>query len=295
MCFAFIGKAQHNGALSQYMFNSLVLSPGYTGAKEVMMLNMNLRQQWTGFTGAPKAQILSIHTPLKNRKLALGAMLVRESIGVSSDIKLSGSFAYRMNLSRGKLALGVSAGIGAASADWSLVNTTEEIDPLFQGNERSTIRPIFGTGFFYKQKEWYAGYSIPSIIAYDYDITGSTVEMNFDMNRMEHLITGGYVFKINRKTHLKPSFLLRYMPTTGVQVDINTNIILDNKYWLGISYRTSDAVVALLEYNISDKLKMGYSYDFTLSDISIYSAGSHEIGIEYGIGMRKSGRSPRHF
>ena len=167
--------------------------------------------------------------------------------------------------------------------------------PLFTSNERSAIRPIFGTGFFYKQKEWYAGYSIPSLVAYDYDVSGNKIEMNFDLNRMEHLLTGGYVFKINRKTHLKPSFLLRYMPTSGMQVDINANVILDNKYWIGLSVRSSDAIVALLEYNINYKLKMGYSYDFTFSEISLYSGGSHEIGIEYGLGFQARGRSPRHF
>jgi len=296
LCVSTIGKSQLNGALSQYMFNTLVLSPGYTGAKEAMMVNMNLRQQWTGFSGAPKSQIVSMHTPLRNKDLAAGVMIVRESIGVSSDVKLSGSFAYRTKLSKGKLSIGVSGGIGISSANWTSVSTTEDVDIVFSNNETSAIRPVFGTGIFYKQKQqWYAGYSIPSLIAYDYDPFGDNLEMNFDLNRMEHLLIGGYVFKVNRKTHVKPSFLLRYMPTTGLQADINTNVIFDNKYWVGLSIRTNDAVVALLEYNINYKLKMGYSYDFNFSEISTYSSGSHEIGIEYGLGMQIKGRSPRHF
>ncbi|MFT4986734.1 MAG: type IX secretion system PorP/SprF family membrane protein [Ulvibacter sp.] len=295
VCVSLSTNAQHNGIFSQYMFNTMVINSGYTGSKEVLTANMNLRQQWTGFSGAPTTQFLSVHAPLKNKKLAVGGMINREVIGVSSDFKVSGTFAYRLKTKKGKLSMGVSAGIGMSSANWSEINTIDNGDLLFQNNENGSLRPVFGTGFFYSEKTWFAGYSIPSLLSYNYDVSGTKLNANFNLNQTEHILNGGYVFEVNRKLHVKPSMLLRYQPTTGVQTDINTNVIFDNQYWIGLSYRTTKEIIAILEYNVNYKLKVGYAYDFNFSELSTYSSGSHELSIEYGWGMFVKGRSPRHF
>ena len=290
-----VAFSQHNGVLSQYMFNTMVINPGYTGSKEALTVNMNLRQQWAGIDGAPMTQILSLHTPLKNKSLAMGAMLNREQIGVSNDFKISGSFAYRLPLKTGKLSLGLSAGVGVSSANWTSVSTTAEYDPQFQSNEKSIARPVFGAGVFYSDNKWYAGYSMPSLLTYNYDVSGEKVKSSFDFYQTEHLLTSGYVFEMNRKLHVKPSMLLRFRPTNGLILDLNTNVIFDNTYWIGLSYRNTKEIVAMLEYNVNYKLKLGYAYDYSFSELSTYSSGSHGISVEYGWGMYVKGRSPRHF
>jgi len=67
--------------------------------------------------------------------------------------------------------------------------------------------------------------------------------------------------------------------------------------WLGLGLRTGDALIGMVEYNFTNKLRAGYAYDFTTSSIGNYSNGSHEVMISFDFGedvlIKKT--SPRYF
>ena len=77
---------------------------------------------------------------------------------------------------------------------------------------------------------------------------------------------------------------------------INCNVLFRNTIWLGVSYRTGDAVIAILEYQVIPQLRIGYAYDATTSDLNNYSSGTHEImlGFDFGRDLAKI-KSPRYF
>ena len=68
--------------------------------------------------------------------------------------------------------------------------------------------------------------------------------------------------------------------------------------WLGVSYRTEDAIAPLLGYqfkpNAKSMLKIGYSYDVTTSQLKNYSSGSHEIMLNYCMTIVKPPDVERH-
>ena len=74
------------------------------------------------------------------------------------------------------------------------------------------------------------------------------------------------------------------------------NVLLAQVLWLGVSYRTEDAIVALIELQLSKKFRLGYSYDFTTTNVKNYSSGSHEImlGYDFGYDIMKV-KTPRYF
>ena len=78
--------------------------------------------------------------------------------------------------------------------------------------------------------------------------------------------------------------------------DINMNFLFKNVLWLGASYRSTDILVLMLEVNATRYLRIGYAYDYTFSDISIFTSGSHEImlSVDFGKTIVKS-TSPRYF
>jgi hypothetical protein len=68
------------------------------------------------------------------------------------------------------------------------------------------------------------------------------------------------------------------------------------KLWIGAMYRWQDAAGVLLQYEIDNRFKIGYAFDYTLSNLSIYSNGSHEIMLGIDIGRKWAGDvSPRFF
>ncbi|GAB3817893.1 hypothetical protein GCM10028895_14450 [Pontibacter rugosus] len=92
---------------------------------------------------------------------------------------------------------------------------------------------------------------------------------------------------------MAPSVLLKYVDPAPLQADINVKGIYnfnnrrrsdnDDKVWLGLSYRTQDALVALCGFQFMEQYELSYSYDVTVSPIKHHSSGSHEIMIGFRV------------
>ena len=89
---------------------------------------------------------------------------------------------------------------------------------------------------------------------------------------------------------------MKYVPNAPAEFDFNVNVLFARTFWLGASFRTNDAVVGLLEIQLSKKLRIGYAYDFTMTDVKNYSSGSHEVMLEYDFGYDiMKMKTPRYF
>jgi type IX secretion system PorP/SprF family membrane protein len=287
-------SSQHSTLMSQYMFNGLIINPAYAGAKNNLAVNINYRNQWTGFDGAPTTQIASIHAPIDRKSIAIGGMISREEVGVSTDISLRGVVSYKVKMDKGFWRFGIGAGLGNTNSRWTDVITEEGGDPLFQADVTGLVRPLFSAGTYYENKKWYVGYSMPSIMRYEYP-GQEVVHSIFSLTQIEHLFTAGYAYKFRRNLVIKPSILLRTIPTTGLQADINCNLIFSNRLWTGASYRHNESVIAMMEYQVHHQFRLGYAYDYNLGPIGSYSAGSHELMLLWVFRKQSFARNPRYF
>jgi type IX secretion system PorP/SprF family membrane protein len=172
-------------------------------------------------------------------------------------------------------------------------------DAKFSGDNVSNFLPNVGAGLYLYSKRFYAGLSAPEILAYDPD---KALSLNSDATKLiphqvQHFfITTGYAYPVSPDLVLKPSVLVKYTNNAPVEADLNLNALLYNILWIGGSYRTNDAVVAMVELLITKQLSVGYAYDFTTTDIKKFSDGSHEImvGYNFGYDVQKM-RTPRYF
>ena len=89
--------------------------------------------------------------------------------------------------------------------------------------------------------------------------------------------TGGYRFFLTDEFSAEPSFLVKFVSPTPVQVDIGARIIYRQKAWLSVSYRSQDAVSFMAGYIYKDNLSFGYAYDLTTSSLKRYANGTHEL------------------
>ncbi len=85
---------------------------------------------------------------------------------------------------------------------------------------------------------------------------------------------------------LNPSILIKGATNSPAEADLNMNILLKEKFWLGLSYRTKYGIIALAQFQINDKMKAGYSFDYGFNKIGIAGKGTHEIMIGYDIPIR---------
>ena len=287
--------AQHSPLTSQYLFNGLLINPAYAGSRDALAANLTHRQQWVGFEGAPVTQILSVHAPVNRRKVGLGLMLYNDRVGVSNETGLFSNYAYRMRFRDGKLALGIGAGVTMLRGDWQTVALQEQEDVVFSAPTRSAFRPNFSTGAYYYTKTWFAGVSVPFLLLHRYNPAVEGYLISDSKGDLQPMLTGGRLFVLSPDMKLKPTTLLRYRMDSGLQADLNTNLIYKDVVWLGFSYRTADAAVATLELLPTAQWRFGYAYDLGLSRLRRFHHGSHELMVQYEFGYRIRVKDPRQF
>ncbi|MEP7264281.1 MAG: type IX secretion system membrane protein PorP/SprF [Bacteroidota bacterium] len=289
--------AQQTPVQSHYMFNGLLLNPAYAGTKEYVSSAMMYRKQWVGLDGAPSTQTLSIHGPLKSKKVGLGLYLLKDKIGVTSETDLYGSFSYQLPMPDGKFSFGMQFGMNYFKSDLVNLRYWDPQDQVFIYNSYSNVLPNVGVGAYYYEPLFYAGFSVPSLISYNknerFSVKSDTVIYQYNRR---YLLTAGYVIETERDFKLKPSFLIKYEKGGPMQFDLNMNVLINDIFWVGASYRSSDAIVALIEYQVNRKFRIGYSYDYTLNKLRTYESGSHEImiGYDFGYDVLKM-KTPRYF
>ena len=143
-------NAQQAPMYTHYMYNTLVVNPGYAGSRDALTITALDRMQWVNFKGAPMTQTFTMHAPLENRHIGLGLSVLNDKIGPVNNTSLSGYFAYRMQLTeKSKLALGLSAGANIFQASLSSLQLDQQSDPVFLNNINNHMTPNFGFGAYY--------------------------------------------------------------------------------------------------------------------------------------------------
>ena len=86
---------------------------------------------------------------------------------------------------------------------------------------------------------------------------------------------------------MRPSVFLK-TDLAGWQVDLNANLVYDNRFWGGLSYRLQDAVSLLFGTELFNGLTVGYSFDLVTSALGRYGYGLHELFLSYSINVEKN-------
>jgi hypothetical protein len=88
------------------------------------------------------------------------------------------------------------------------------------------------------------------------------------------------------KTLLNPSILIKGAGHAPLEVDLNFNALLKERWWLGMSLRTHYGIIFMTQYLVTDKLKIGYSYDMGLNKIGRLGRSTHEIMLGYDLNFK---------
>ncbi len=287
--------AQQEPQYSQYMYNMSTVNPAYvTNQSGLISTGLVYRSQWTGIEGGPQTANVFGNIPV-NEKIELSVNYVNDRIGDAIPVTnnyINVDFAYITRISdQIRLSYGLKAGVNSFKIDPSGSNVAD--DPTFLDNT-STTQLNVGAGIFLFTSNFYAGISSPNLLPSDVDINGIGVAQT-----KTHLYgVAGYVFDFVDEIKLKPSFVVKQVIDSPMTFDLSLNSLIYDKFELGVSYRYTDSFIALAGFNITQSLKIGYSYDFSVSDLSGYNDGSHEIVLLYNFDLLKFGNkhtSPRFF
>jgi len=296
-------RGQQDPQFTHYMYNMSVINPAYaTDNPDVMNIGGLYRSQWVGAVGGPVTGTFFAHKPLSKR-VEMGVSFVHDEIGdVVNENNVYVDFAYVLPLSEEtKLSFGAKGGATFFDTNFNgFVYTDPLPDPAFQNNI-SKVFPNIGAGMYLFGDNYYAGISVPNLLMTKHlerqsGITTTGVEA------MHYFITGGYVLTFNGNDNfkLKPAFMAKAVSGAPLSLDITANALINNFFEFGVGYRKGDAVSGLVNFYVTPTLRIGYSYDYTLTNLSKFNSGSHEVFVLFDLDFGKlSGKgydkSPRFF
>ncbi len=275
--------AQQDPMYSQYVFNGLIINPAYAGSHDVLSTTLLYRNQWVSIPGAPKTGSFSIDAPLKNQKVGIGLNLEFDKIGVTNYSGITGAYSYKIKFSKGALHLGVQAGVGFYNSNFTIVKYSDGdiSDEAFQNNYHD-LMPTFGFGMYYYTDRFYAGFSIPEIAGHAIQkaLYSNSESAHLDLAN-HYLITSGYLFDLSPDLKFKPSVLFKYVSGAPIEIDLNSIAWFYDILALGVSYRSMASLDFLCQVRLSNKLYLGYAYEYATNSLNHFSTGSHEIMLQY--------------
>jgi type IX secretion system PorP/SprF family membrane protein len=274
-------SAQQEPQYTQYMYNPSVINPAYAGSLGYGSLFSLYRTQWIGLEGAPKTLNLSYHQPLENTNLGLGGNIVHDEIGPSTTTNLGIDVSYTIRFeNESRLAFGIKAGGQLLNIDYTKLNHYNPSDVSFRNNIANQFSPNIGVGLFYYNENSYLGLSVPMLLE-----TKSYDEFAYsDVNRRQHFyLAGGKVFDLAYNLKFKPAFVAKMVAGAPLQVDLTGNFLINDKFTVGLAYRWSAALSALVGFKVSDRLTIGYGYDRETTRLANFNSGSHELFLQFDL------------
>ena len=289
--------AQQDPQYSQYMYNHLIVNPGYAGSNEAICLNAVHRQQWVGIDGAPVTSVFSANSPFnikikeKTTTHGFGLTVMSDQIGFDQNVSAGLSYAFRLPLGSGKLGIGVSGlflnkGFRKDAA-WRIPSsgTPPDLDlaiPSLSGPPATGLD--MGIGVFYRADNVYMGISSTHLL----EPTLSYERANYRLKRHIYATAGCLLPLGNPAWEASPS-LMAYSDGTAHQLTANINLTYNKKVWGGLGYRLNDAVIAMIGFDLFNGVKIGYAFDYTYTNLRTHftAGGSHEVIVSYCFNLVK--------
>ena len=285
LLFTIGAKAQQLPFTSQYMFNDYILNPAVGGSLDYMPVSLSVRSQWAGLEGAPETQIFSAHSKV-GKKVGVGGYVFRDELGPINKQGFQLSYSYHLKMNdKANLSLGLGGMLVTHHISTAQLRFDDPTDGAIRNIRQTAVSPDVSFGALYYTDKYKIGISVPQILQNNiYDNLSD--EENQNTLIRHYFLHGEYLFKVNDNFDVVPGALVKIVVGAPLQFDVNIKGLYKKNYWLGLSYRHDESIVSMIGLKYK-KLQLGYSYDYTLTDINSYSSGSHELYLGLIIGEKK--------
>lgn len=277
----YLCSGQQDPMYTMYMFDKMLINPAFTGSSNWFVATVKYRNQFSGLSGNPQTQTFNIHSPIQKKHIGLGLKVINDKIAIVNSLNATADLSYHLNFGGGKLSLGLEAGIYNRKINYTDLILSSPGDNAIPINTQSSLVPDASFGIYYQKKQMYIGVADYHLIKSKFK-EESVLSSNSKLASHIYAIAGN-VFMLNKYWSWEPSMLLKIQPSSSIQLDLNAMVYYQEKLGVGLQLRTGNAFAAVVKFNILENLRMAYSYDYTLSKLTHYNKGSHEILISYGI------------
>ena len=309
--------AQQMPLYSQYMYNRFLINPSAAGSEGYTSFNVTAREQWVGYAGSPRTYSLSYQTRFTKKSYSLkrnifgnqrykaktegrtgfGLGIFSDQNGLVQRTGFQAAYSYHIWVEDyTQLSMGL-----AATCYHYIINADHESfkdpsEPWLTDNLRKGIFvPDINFGLYLLNDRYTLGFSAESMLGAAARIGDGVVDTlkAYDRFRMSrhYYAFGSYSFLTGKNLEIEPSVLFKMSEQILPQADFGLTFIYDQSFWLGAAYRTGGfygrgsygALIGNVRFRFGN-MYLGYSYDYTLSEIESATSGSHELVLALKLG-----------
>jgi type IX secretion system PorP/SprF family membrane protein len=284
---------------SQYMLNSFIFNPAMAGVNGLTAFDLISRQQWLGMDNAPRTFSFSAQSrvlmrsymikarplkgnrfiPSRSGRIGLGVNIYSDRDGYFEQSGINFSYAYHIPFPNAQLSFGLSANISQSKIDKEGIGFRNQ-DPKEYQIDKPFYTPDVSAGCFYDYTSFYAGLSVSNIMQSNVKFGNSNLD-TYKIQRHYYLIAG-YRYAENRNFVYEPTILLKTTESLYPKVDVSFKVTYRNYYWLGLSYRTANTIIAFMGVSWR-KFSVGYAFDYGFNTFQRFY-GSHELNLSLRFG-----------
>ena len=288
-------EAQQRAVFSNFMMNDYYHNPAIAGSKNVHLANISYRNQWVGFKGAPSFIMGNFYGSLNNnQKVGYGVSVLSIKTGLTQNTGIYLNYAQHFKLTEKlKLGLGIKPGFMQYRIKLYDAVLADEGDAILTGNVYSANALDLNAGFNLYSENFFIMASVQHLLGKGVRFTSYNQNLSFHYTGIF-----GYNFLLKKKNiQIQPSVMAKYTTAVPVQYTTMLKTTFNEKFWFGLLYKGDvnfskkqypvNAAGVSLGVTIKERFKIGYSFDYTLSKISNYQSGSHEVMLSFIITKNK--------
>ena len=323
-------KAQ-DPQFSQFYAAPLYINPGFTGASGYTRFGINYRNQWPNLEASFNTFSFYADHYLPNANSGIGMIITSDKEGIAglNSTNIGLSYAYQLKITDNLIfSPGVQFNYFMRSANWADLVFADQINPITGEIFGPTGDPVIinttgdqvnfldiSVGGVFYTRTLFLGVALQHIT----EPNQSFIDDGESILPQRLTVHGGLKIKIGEgplrkdltysraERSITPVFQYKKQGQFS-QVDLGAYIHLEPVNF-GLQYRgipfssfeatdgttfpNNEALVFILGVT-TNSFNIGYSYDYTLSELSPSSGGAHEFSMTYFLNFNKPQRVPRN-
>ncbi|MDQ3111975.1 MAG: type IX secretion system membrane protein PorP/SprF [Bacteroidota bacterium] len=293
--FAALSARAQDPHFTQFYANPLYLNPALAGNKVCPRVNVSYRMQWPGIYGTYSTVGVSVDKLAYKLKGGVGLMIMndRAAKGTLNTTGVGLIYAPQVQLSkRVSATAAIQAGYWQKALNWSKLTFGDEIDPqrgfVYETNEVQGKQSVgnfdLSAGILISSKHLFAGAALHHILEPNESFLGG----NSPLPRKLTIHAGANIplNKGSREDEVSISPNILFMKQ-GDFTQLNLGLYAKKGSIVGgMWYRGNDSFIILLGMEVN-AIRLGYSYDVTISKLTNASAGAHEVTLGYQFSCKK--------
>lgn len=273
-----ISHAQQSPQFTNYIWNPVLQNAAYLGTLEGFHFTGMYRSPWTGIENAPRILSFVAEQGL-SESAGLALSILNDDFGPTANTDISVHYSYGISLNgalKMRFSLSAIATFFTLDTDGIVVADPQEL--ILEGLD-SEFSPNFGAGLLLYSEKWFIGLSAPAL----FPVLHSSDSNDFRTRNTQLNMTGGFMLASGPDWAIRPSFLLQKEFQNPLVVNLTATVFFKNRLSFGVNYSKDVAVSGLMGFWINDRIGVGYSYDFPISDLDSVVGGGHEIFLRFGL------------